>query len=496
MFRSTCLTALPPAACILTGWALWRLFDGGILGSDGEWQIHQAMAGAINDWLPPVMTALIRQSLLILHGVAPLVLVQSILGCLGIFHAALAIQRFAFPARFSPRIERCVALGVLFLLLIPLSPLAYYLVFIQSDGWLLPGLAWSVAGWLNLEITREYPEARRTRLAWWLVAILGSAWTVLMRHNAVVLLPVFAALAAVAARPQGRIAAAVLVVVLPLAVGAWVKSQCRVESLHPEDQIIALDLVGLCVEHDELREELPYTNRHLLEDRFREQYVPGFVNPFYWYHPEDRRPTKLDYVGEAKLDGTQQYGSRHGELIAEYRTAIRRAPVELALVKWTAFRSYAFSDHIGEQWHHTAILSPRYGITPRPVGSPVREQLHRVDDAVASSPVLRFVCANHTPWLVANAVFLIVAGTAAWRGSRRARFIFLMLCLPAVYYASHLPAVAGPWYRYMYPATLLVQLGSLVMLANTLHAAAVHTRRWLNTARRADRLTVVPSGGA
>ena len=38
-----------------------------------------------------------------------------------------------------------------------------------------------------------------------------------------------------------------------------------------------------------------------------------------------------------------------------------------------------------------------------------------------------------------------------------------MLLVPAAYYASHLLAVAGPWYRYMYPPALLVQTGCLVL---------------------------------
>src|SRR5204862_349752 len=88
-------------------------------------------------------------------------------------------------------------------------------------------------------------------------------------------------------RCLGVSAAAVLVAGLPFAVEKALVHRYAVARLHPEDQVLAAELVGVCVRRDGLRAELPYTNAHLLEDRFREKYIPGFVNPLYLYSPAD-----------------------------------------------------------------------------------------------------------------------------------------------------------------------------------------------------------------
>lgn len=248
-------SCLPACRCTALGWLVWLVFRPGLAGADGLWQTQQAAAGLFNDWFPPVMAVVLRQSLFAFHSFAPCSLVLSVLGCLGVYHVVRAGLRLAFPGLLPPGRESVAALGVLLVLLVPPSPLVHYLAFVQNDGWLLPGLLWAVAGWVNLELTRPTPGVPRgrgerlARLGWWAAAVLGSAWAVLMRHNAVVLLPVFAALAAVAACHRGRlaaVAATALVVGLPFAVERAVTAKYHVEHLHPEDQIIALDLVGIC----------------------------------------------------------------------------------------------------------------------------------------------------------------------------------------------------------------------------------------------------------
>src|SRR5581483_9664868 len=219
-------SCLPAAACAGLGWLVWLVFRPGLAGSDGQWQAQQAAAGAFNDWFPPAMAVALRQSFLRFYSFAPATLVQAVVGCLGVYHVARAALRFVFPGVLPPRRESLAAAGVLVALLVPPSPLAHYLAYVQNDGWLIPGLLWAVAGWVNLELMRPAPGTPRTRgerltrLGWWVAAVCGSAWAVLMRHNAVVLLPEFAALAAVAAYHRGRVAAvaaAVLVAALPLA---------------------------------------------------------------------------------------------------------------------------------------------------------------------------------------------------------------------------------------------------------------------------------------
>jgi hypothetical protein len=317
-------------------------------------------------------------------------------------------------------------------------------------------------------LTRPSPgrpgESRVIRCAWWAAAVLGSAWMILMRYNAIVLLPVFVLLAVHASRGGQRVARAaiaVLIVVLPLAASRWIGERYRVEHVHPEDQILALDLVGVCAERDDARQHLPYTDRHLFEDRFRRLYIPGFVNVYYWYSPAEFRPTRLDYVGA--MEGKEQrYGTRHSELAADYRAAVRQLPLTLAQVKWTAFWTYLKNDQV-MHWHPTGTLPEHYGRKPAAVAG-IQNVLKQVDDAIGRSPTLRFIFACHLPWVVLCLLATSVAAFLARRGRGRRRAGFLVLLIPAVYYASHLLAVAGHWYRYMYPATLLMQIELVVLL--------------------------------
>jgi hypothetical protein len=118
------------------------------------------------------------------------------------------------------------------------------------------------------------------------------------------------------------------------------------------------------------------------------------------------------------------------------------------------------------------------GLTPNPAFAGVRAALASVDRAVDESPRLRFACTNHLPWVVLNAVAVGVLAAGVRRGGRRWRVGLLVLLLPLAYTGTHLLAVAGPYYRYMYPATLLLQIGGLVGLTG----AGVRVRRELRAA--------------
>src|SRR5438876_1770544 len=89
--RTTVLVHLLPAAiCCLFGWAVWQVFRPGLIGSDGMWQVHQSWAGSYHDWFPPAMSIGLRQILLLTGSVGTATLLQSLLGCLGVYHVARA----------------------------------------------------------------------------------------------------------------------------------------------------------------------------------------------------------------------------------------------------------------------------------------------------------------------------------------------------------------------------------------------------------------------
>ena len=76
---------------------------------------------------------------------------------------------------------------------------------------------------------------------------------------------------------------------------------------------MAIELVGMCVESDEVRSKLPYTSRHLLADRFPSKYIPGWVSSVVPGYP-------------ARFGSPSRILGDYKRLLREYRRAIRRPP--------------------------------------------------------------------------------------------------------------------------------------------------------------------------
>jgi hypothetical protein len=205
------------------------------------------------------------------------------------------------------------------------------------------------------------------------------------------------------------------------------------------------------------------------------------VNVYYSYSPAASRPTILEYTGVPEGAG-QRLGSRHSELAADYREALRHAPLTLTKVKFKAFKTYLAVNAV-ENWHATRPIPETYGRKP-PAFDPARVGLKQIDETVAASPRLRFVFAGHVLWL---ALCLVGTGFIGWKvvwskGSNpRWRIGLLLALIPMTYYASHLLAVAGHWYRYMYPATLLVQMEAVVLCGILILRASGVIRRTATT---------------
>src|SRR5262249_46463997 len=156
-------------------------------------------------------------------------------------------------------------------LFLPFSPFKFYLVLLGNDTWELLFLVWVGAVWLRLieRLPWLTPGQVRRRVA---VATALEGAALLSRHNAIVMLPAFALLTWLTLRPQGRKVAAAFVLALALlkpGAGAVMYRAARVGTTHPEDPVLALDLIGLCVEDESLRAHFPCISAQLVEGRYR-----------------------------------------------------------------------------------------------------------------------------------------------------------------------------------------------------------------------------------
>jgi len=329
---------------------------------------------------------------------------------------------------------------VLLALLVPVTPLAFYLMTFWKDAWAMVFLLWIAALLLDLQRLGASPGR--------LLAIAGLAAALgLVRHNAVVVLPLVGVAVWVAVRRRlGRPAAAAWAaapLALYLVAGPLIDRGFAVQKHHPESQVMVLDLVGLCAaDRAACPRWLPLTWSHVLDAGALAAYRPGDVGFVYWDQPPHVDPSM---------------GDDYPRLRNEYLAAVRSRPGLFARVKVDAFKTL-LGRWRTEYFVHDSIVWNPYGLALRDPLAPVRRSLTATVSRVGRNRWLRWVSGAHLVWILANLTW--VAGLlAAWLRAREERYSFLavLMLIPLAYYFSYLAATPGHDFRYMYPATLLVQ---------------------------------------
>src|SRR5436305_1900504 len=193
---------LPDVLTVLVCLLVWAVFFPGLMSTDSVVQYGEALTGRYQDWHPPFMSILLHLVLVLGGGLGTLMLVQCLAGAFGVralVRSALALfQGDRLPARRAA----WLSLAVLLLLLVPVSPLAFYLMTFWKDVWAMVFLLWMTA--LLLDLHRLGASPGRLLAVAGLAAALG-----LVRHNAVVVLPLIGVAVWMAARRRlGRPAAA------------------------------------------------------------------------------------------------------------------------------------------------------------------------------------------------------------------------------------------------------------------------------------------------
>lgn len=432
--RRPAAATVATALALLPGWAVWQVYKPCIANYDGLWIYAQANTGVCDDWQPVALPFLLSIVLKIGVGMTQLTLVQSLLVCLGVQRLAAAV---AGRTGLSNRAAHAAGLGTLLLLLTPLTPLAYYLCYFGSDGFLPAPFLWFATLFLKAWDSRISNAVALTLLA---------AGITLGRPNAAVLAPVFAALLfALLGRKRWRTAAlcALAVFAARPAVYAVVDAAVDVKRTHPEDQVMALDLVGLALMKPDALADLPLTAASLDGDRHTREYAWGAVEPLYpWIHAPIVKP------GFAR--------DNHAALLAEYKSAAAQYPFTLVLVKLRAFAAHLLEPN--PYWHNSRIDPNDFGFQPHYARKPVRDFHDHLDKLVVTSPVLSWVSARHVLWLGLNAAAVLALAYRAWKfRDRRSAGLCLVLLLPLAYSLSFALAVTTNHFRFLYPSTLVVQ---------------------------------------
>lgn len=458
--KKTWLPVLLTAAIALF---VWAVFYPALMSEDSLNQYKQAVSRTFSDWHPPVISLVLSGVLALGGSLGLFMLGQCLAGAFGVTAFARACLEQLHGDRISPRRAAWLSLLVLLILLSPLSPLAFYLMTLWKDVWTIILLLW--IGALALRLSRAGRRPPPLLLAG---LLLLSAVYGMVRHNAIVTLPLVGLLLAVEARRREvRLAPAVLLALAPLGfclvLDVLIHRGFHVKERHPGDTVLVLDLVGICAKDETACQQLTYLQWFLRKEGLRSRYRPGDMGAIYWEEPRI-------------VDNAIFAEERRQILLGEYRLAAKSFPLLLAEVKVEAFlpllqiekTAYFFQD---------SLPGNDFGLVSNQRFRTAREALVGWGRDVGRDPVLRWPFGVHLVWLLANAIWIaaLLAG-ARKRGDRRLSALAIFLLVPLGYSLSYLLASPVPDFRFLYPSTLLVQCLTLSWAAGALAARSSRSR--------------------
>lgn len=443
--RRRALRAAPDVITAMAVLVIWRVFFPALMSADSIAQFGQALQGPINDWHPPLMTVVLRLTYSAGAAIGLLMLAQCAAGAFGVRALADGVLRLLWPARFSAEQRAWRSLLVLLALLVPLSPLAFYLMTFWKDAWAMVLMLWFGAVAIDMRV--DGPTWQRAVVA----AALGAALA-MVRHNAIVALPALALVLFVAMpapRRRAAIAAAALPFLLFAAATTLIDRLYDVQEKHVDAAIMVLDLVGVCARAPADCRELPWTQSHIRDPAALARFDPTDMGLVYW---QAKKPVDLSMQSD------------YPRLRAEYELAWRRFPMQIARLKVEGYE-HLLGLHRTYYLVHGSIVDNPYGLVlNRRFARPRDWLLAKVGQVGATG--WRWLFCAHVVWLVANLGWLVGLAILGWR-RRDARSVLLgcILLVPLAYYLSYLAAAPVEDFRFMYPATLFVQGVTLSALA-------------------------------
>jgi hypothetical protein len=436
---------LPDVLTVIAALVVWRIFFPALMSADSIAQYEQARAGIYNNWHPPLMAFVLHLTFSAGGDIGGLMLIQCLTGAFGVRALAAEVIRALWPARFTERAIAWIGLVVLATLLLPWSPLVFYLMTFWKDAWVAVGMLWLGTVILALGRTRDS--------RWMIVAALAlGVWVALLRHNAIVLLPLVGAATWFAVVPAGRwrgpaLLAAPLVAYLLAA--AALDRGLAVTKLHVDSQVMVLDLVGICTEYPADCSQLPWTASHIRDRRALAEGPPADFGVVFL-----RQPPAVDPAIRADYE----------RLRSEYLFAARNFPLHLATLKGEIF-SRLLGLESTYYFFHGGIVDNAFHLALNQRFAGPRDWLEREASRAAENRLWRWLSGVHFLWIAVDLAW-ILALIVQGRRTRRRELILLavVLTIPLGYYMSYLVGAPVPDFRFMYPSTLFVQCVTLASL--------------------------------
>ncbi len=419
------------------------VFYPGIHSPDSLNQYQQALYENFSNWHPPVMAILLSYWLKAGLELPHVIFAQLILGLLGCRYLIIRALDIFSNRSWSASQVRVASVILSFILLLPLTPNIFYWVTFWKDVWIAIVFVWMCGLILHLLCSDRCNSSYWVRFIALLCLFQAS---LLLRHNAIVLLPVFLGLVYLLSPLTPRVYKIALMganLACFMLIGPLIDKAYDVKDLHPRNQVMALELVGILVVRPELKSEIPYT-ASMLNDNYREDFRWGEYSRLRWY----KEPiVKRAYINDSKDKA----------LSDEYFRTAFRYPLTLISVK---FRNYFQNLGIvrNYRWHESVIFRNDMGLIENRSFVDSRTYLDGKTNQVYHHPILKWVSSAHFVYLILN--LCIVTGLLIRMVSEPTKILwglFMLWLIPLGFYLSYILATPGIGYRFMFASTISIQ---------------------------------------
>lgn len=426
----------------LAAFIIWHVFYPAFMSPDSIGQYKQALTGEYDDIHPPLMAKVLHFFMLMGSGIGAVTLAQTLLGCFGIYLLSRQILVFF---NVNEKICTWFPLALLLFFISPITPLPFFLMVFWKDTWAALGFIW--LAYLTLRILQIKKEKLQTPNFLYFLLTLCMIMVVLVRHNTIVLAPVFILILYFLARNSGSRLRTILLYAYPiflyLIISHNINDATDVKKFHAEKQIYALESLGALVDNLDNMVYLPYMYSHLTPN-YKKAYMPGVVDPILWYGKVKAVDNTFDIDNKALAD--------------QYYAFAKKDPFTLIKIKWEAFATMIVLFN-KKYFFQPEIYPNSYGLAFNEKYKMLRNSWLTVAENNFydnnGKTTTRFCIDEHLVWIIVNFLVLLFF----FRRSRLANPILLLLLLiPIGYDASYLLATPANDFRYMYPSTLLMQI--------------------------------------
>lgn len=428
---------------------IWILFYPAYMSADAITQYGQALNQTYEDWHPPIMAILLHYVLAMGGGVQTFTLIQTLSGSFGIY---LLAREILLQKNVSDKKISWYPFYIFLILILPVSPLPFYLMNFLKDSWIVIGMIW--IAYLGLKITRVCTQKNTRYFLNYTALILLMAFLFLTRYNAIVMLPVFFLMLMYNSKrltpSKQSILPLIIGGILPFFIYFSVQKQFytafSVKKLYPENQVMATESVGALILDIDNEKYVPYVKSNLTPN-YKAVYYPGQV------------ASVMNWAGSEKTLNQQTFNIADARIKTEYFSLVRHSPFTLAKVKLAGFYNM-LKPSTEKYWYHTQLDDNALGLHQNKLFEPARLGWQRLANNIRNIMLTSLIGAEHLVWILVNFILIFVL----IKRKEVRTMLFIVLLLPLAYYFSYLLAITGDDFRFMYPSTLLVQVIALSLL--------------------------------